>query len=82
LAAPFDVQRRATVVAELRASRIGMVAEEALEREHGQRLGSKMRGLQAPPDVLAIDEPAIDNEFARRCHESYTRSQRKKAMMR
>jgi hypothetical protein len=42
-AAPFDVQLRATVVAELRARRIDVVAEEALGREHGQRLGSKIR---------------------------------------
>ena len=73
-AAQFDVQRRATVVAELRASRIDVVAEEALGRDHGQRLGCKIRDdLQALPDVLAIDEPAIDNELAPRCYESYTR---------
>jgi hypothetical protein len=34
LAARLEVQRRATVVAELRARRIDVAAKEALEREH------------------------------------------------
>ena len=42
-AALFNMQRRATVVAELRAIRIDVVAEEAPGREHGQRLRSKIR---------------------------------------
>ena len=43
LTAPFEVQRPATIVAELRTHRVGMVAEGASAggKDHGQHLNGK-----------------------------------------